>query len=114
MSGPTPEPLGDDSDHDSSTREESRQSSPKSKGRDQPHEDGDKHDPSTDGAKNSLSVLGTGVEDRDDESIGSWEKRSVKSSRPSTPLALPVRQLGLSRRTGWTDFNDYEYANRPG
>lgn len=108
MSGPTPEPLGDDSDHDSSTSGESRQNFPEPKEMAQADEDGNKHDPSTDGAKNSPSVLGTGAEDRDDESLGSWEKGSVKSSRPSTPVALPVRPLGLSRRTGWTDYNDYE------
>lgn len=108
MSGSTPEPLGDDSDNDRSTHGESRQNSPESKGRAQPDEDGNEHDPSTDRAENSLPFLGTGVEDQDDESIGSWENGSAKSSRPSTPVALPVRPLGLSRRTGWSDYDDYE------
>lgn len=109
MPGPTPDPLGDDLEHGYLAQE--RDIFKRMERRVADHianEIGTRPDQGTDGAKNSLPVLGTELDYRDDESIGSWEKGSVKSSRPTTPVALPVRRLGLSRRTGWTDYNDYE------
>lgn len=71
-------------------------------------ETGSVHDKSTDGGKNALQVDGIVVEKDDNDSVLSWAEASVDDEVPLTQATPPVRSLGLSRRAGWSDYNDYE------
>lgn len=70
------------------------------------HQDGSVHDKSTDGGKNELQANSTVVEKDDNDSVLSWLEDDVEI--PLTQATPPVRSLGLSRRAGWTNYNDYE------
>lgn len=72
------------------------------------HETGSVHDKSTDGGKNALQADSIVVEKDDNDSVLSWAEASDCDEVPFTQVPLPVRPLGLSRRAGWSDYNDYE------
>lgn len=72
------------------------------------HETGSVHDKSTGGGKNALQVDSVVVEKDDNDSVLSWAEASVDDEVPFTQATPPVRPLGLSRRAGWSDYNDYE------
>ena len=65
-------------------------------------------DQSTDRANNALPLPSTGEEDGENDSIGSWEQVSQDGDEPSKPDPPRVLPLGLSRRSGFSSFDDYE------
>lgn len=72
------------------------------------HETGSVHDKSTNGGKNAPQVDSIVVEKDDNDSVLSWAATSDGGEVPFTEATPPVRPLGLSRRAGWSDYNDYE------
>lgn len=100
----SPVDAGQDSHVDGSWRERERQMLRELEK--EHHETGSVHDKSTDGGKNASQVNSTVVEKDDNDSVLSWVEDGVEV--PFTQATPPVRSLGLSRRAGWTDYNDYE------
>lgn len=94
-----------DPEHDGSVRERERQSL-RRMARELEAATENLPDDITDGGENASQ--GTSSKNDDNESILSWDKASDAVEVPSTSVPLPVRPLGLSRRAGYTQFNDYE------
>lgn len=66
------------------------------------------HDESVDQTKITLHMPSILVDDYDNDSIRTWESVSDDKDTLSTPTMLPGRPLGLSRRSGYTSYDDYE------
>lgn len=103
---PSPVDPGQESDVDGSRHEGESQMLPELE--EENHETGSVHDKSTDAGKNALQVDSVVVEKDDNDSVLSWAATSDGVELPFPEAVPPVRSLGLSRRAGWSDYNDYE------
>lgn len=68
----------------------------------------DVHEESSSRRNSAAQEASTKVEEDDNDSISSWEKSSDVVDVSSAPDPPQVRPLGLSRRTGYSNFDDYE------
>lgn len=69
---------------------------------------GHPHDESTKEGDHAQQVPIDTVKEDDNESILSWENISDDEDACSAEPVLQVRPLGLSRRAGYSNFDDYE------
>lgn len=107
-SSPSREDLGNDPDPDSFSREEFRR---RCRTAEKEYESGkveNVHGESNDKRNNASQVSHAVAGEDDSDSICSWEKEAVDTDISSTTKAPPMRPLGLSRRTGYTKYDDFE------
>lgn len=102
----SPVDPGQESDVDGSRHE--RESQMLREVEEEHHETGSVHEKITDGGNNAPQVDDIVVEKDDNDSVLSWAEASDGVDVPFPEDIPPVRSLGLSRRAGWSDYNDYE------
>lgn len=105
---PSREELENNPDTDPSEREEFRRRARVAEKGYESDKVGGLHGEGNDKRNNSSQVSNTVAEEDDNDSICSWEKDTDDTGISSTTKVPPVRPLGLSRRTGYTKYDDFE------